>query len=167
MTNVKRKTAFILAALMLLVSLAACAPTAVTPEDPTPAPATEVPTEAPEDTPAPAETAAPAGEEIVLTKENFDEEIAGDTPILVDFWASWCGPCMQLAPIVEELAKLSDGSYRVGKVNVDEQIELAERFEISAIPLVIVFRNGEEVARNLGLTDRATLEALIESAKGE
>lgn len=130
-------------------------------ETPTETPtAAVVITEAPEVTPEP-------GREIVLTKYNFDEEIAGDTPILVDFWASWCGPCMMLAPTVEELARESDGSYRVGKVNIDEQLELMERFEISAIPLLIVFKNGEEVARNVGYMEKDQLIELIGSAKAE
>lgn len=116
-------------------------------------------TEAPEITPEPME-------EIVLTKDNFDAEIAGETPILVDFWASWCAPCMMLAQAVEELAKESDGSYRIGKVNVDEQLALSERFEISAIPLLIVFKNGEEVERSVGYMEKEQLLALIESAKG-
>ena len=111
--------------------------------------------------PAESETAEPADSEIVLTKENFDAEIAGDTPILVDFWATWCGPCMQLAPIVEEFANESDGSYRVGKINVDEQPLLTQRFGIEAIPTLIVFQNGEEIARFVGLTDKAKLAELV------
>lgn len=116
-------------------------------------------TAAPTAEPTPALT--PEDKEIVLTKANFDEMIAGDTPILVDFWASWCAPCMKLAPIVEELANESDGSYRVGKVNVDEQPELAARFEVSGIPLLIVFKNGEEVARSMGLVGKDRLVELI------
>ncbi len=109
----------------------------------------------------------PAGEkaEITLTKENFDEAIAGGTPILVDFWASWCGPCMRLAPTVEEIAKASDGSYRVGKVNVDEQPELAARYDVTAIPRLIVFKNGGIVDEHLGLTDRETIMKMLDGAK--
>jgi thioredoxin 1 len=72
---------------------------------------------------------------------------------------------MMLAPIVEELARESDGSYRIGKVDIDEQLELMDRFEISAIPLLIVFKNGEEVARHVGYMEKEELIALIESAK--
>ncbi len=164
MTNVKRKTAFILAALMLLVSLAACAPTAVTPEDPTPAPATEVPTEAPEDTPAPAETAAPAGEEIVLTKENFDDEIAGDTPILVDFWASWCGPCRMLSPILDKLSdEYTDVTFY--KVNTDEEPQLAGHFQINSIPTVMLAKNQKIVDQFVGYIPEEQVRAHIEGAK--
>ena len=163
--KIKKLTALALAVLTAVL-FAACAPAGTKingRQEPTEVPATEAPeniiTEAPEITPEPME-------EIVLTKDNFDAEIAGETPILVDFWASWCAPCMMLAPAVEELAKESDGSYRIGKVNVDEQLALSERFEISAIPLLIVFKNGEEVARSVGYMEKEQLLALIESAKG-
>ena len=81
--------------------------------------------------------------ELELTLDNFDAEIGKSTPILVDFWAAWCGPCRMLSGVIQQLANDSDGSYRVGKVNVDEQPELAKRFGIASIPTVILFRNGE------------------------
>ena len=99
--------------------------------------------------------------EITLTKENFDAEIGGDTPILVDFWASWCGPCRMLMPTIEQLAKEADGKYRVGKVNVDEQGELAMRFGIQSIPTLIVFKNGEEVSRALGVRPKGAILEML------
>lgn len=119
--------------------------------------------------PEPVQTTAPATaepeeiirEEIVLTKENFDEYINGELPILVDFWADWCGPCMKLAPTVEEIAAESDGSYLVGKVNIDEQPELAARFGVNAIPTVIVFQNGKEIKRSVGLVSKEALLDLL------
>ena len=71
--------------------------------------------------------------ELELTLDNFDAEIGKSTPILVDFWAAWCGPCRMLSGVIQQLANDSDGSYRVGKVNVDEQPELAKRFGIASI----------------------------------
>ena len=88
--------------------------------------------------------------EIELSLDNFDTEIAKDTPILVDFFANWCGPCKMLAGTIEQLAKESDGSYRVGKVNVDDQPELAARYNVMNIPTLIVFKNGEAVNKNVG-----------------
>ena len=131
----KKTAALALAILFFALCFSGCAAFGKGSET-TAAPAEETTPEAtqataPETTPGTAEN-----KEIVLTKDNFDEMIAGDTPILVDFWASWCGPCMKLAPLLEQLANESDGSYRVGKVNVDEQSELSERFEVSAIPLL-------------------------------
>ena len=89
--------------------------------------------------------------ELELTLDNFDAEIGKSTPILVDFWAAWCGPCRMLSGVIQQLANESDGSYRVGKVNVDEQPELAKRFGIASIPTVILFRNGEAVQRQMGV----------------
>lgn len=99
--------------------------------------------------------------EIILTSENFDREIAGETPILVDFWASWCGPCRMLAPTIEQLAKESDGSYRVGKVNVDDEGDIAARFGIQSIPTLIVFKNGEEVKRSLGVKPKGAILEML------
>ena len=99
--------------------------------------------------------------EITLTKENFDAEIGGETPILVDFWASWCGPCKMLMPIIDQIAKEADGKYKVGKVNVDEQGELAMRYGIQSIPTLIVFKNGEEVNRLLGVRPKGAILEML------
>ena len=99
--------------------------------------------------------------EIILTKDNFDAEINGDTPILVDFWASWCGPCRMLMPTIEQLAKEADGKYRVGMVNVDEQGELAMRFGVQSIPTLIVFKNGQEVNRSLGVRPKGAILEML------
>ena len=81
---------------------------------------------------------------ITLTKENFEAEaLKASVPVLVDFWASWCGPCRMVSPIVDEIAEESDGSYKVGKVNVDEQPELASQFGVMSIPTLLVLENGK------------------------
>ena len=81
---------------------------------------------------------------ITLTKEKFEAEaLKASVPVLVDFWASWCGPCRMVSPIVDEIAEESDGSYKVGKVNVDEQPELASQFGVMSIPTLIVLENGK------------------------
>lgn len=95
--------------------------------------------------------------EIELTLENFDSHIASQTPILVDFWAAWCGPCRMLAGTIEELANESDGSYKVGKVNVDEQPELAKRYGVMSIPTLIVFKNGEIIDKSVGVKPKAAI----------
>ena len=100
--------------------------------------------------------------EITITNKNFDQEVlASDKPVLVDFWATWCGPCRMLAPIIEEIAE-SRSDVKVGKVNVDEEGELAVRFGISSIPTVMVFKNGDIAAQSVGYRPRAEIEALLE-----
>ena len=100
--------------------------------------------------------------EITLTQENFEQEVLkSDKPVLVDFWATWCGPCRMLAPVIEEIAE-SRSDIKVGKVNVDDEGELAVRFGISSIPTVIVFKNGDIAAQAIGYRPRAEIEALLE-----
>ncbi len=87
---------------------------------------------------------------VTLTKDNFDQEVLkADKPVLVDFWASWCGPCMALAPTIDEIAQ-EQSEIKVGKVNVDDEGELARQFRVMSIPTLMVFKNGELVRREVG-----------------
>lgn len=97
--------------------------------------------------------------ELKLTKENFDEVIKSGEKTLVDFWAPWCGPCRMLGPIIEEIA--NEVPNQVGKVNVDEEEELAAKYGVSSIPTVIVFQNGKEVARTVGYQPKANFLKLL------
>lgn len=100
--------------------------------------------------------------EITLTGENFEKEVLkSDKPVLVDFWATWCGPCMMIAPILEEVAEEND-HIKVGKINVDEQAELARQFGIVSIPTLILFKDGKEVKKEIGLLSKAEIEQLID-----
>ena len=101
--------------------------------------------------------------EIVVTKENFETEVlSSELPVLVDFWADWCGPCRMVAPILEEMARDLEGKIKVGKVNVDEQGELAAMFGVSSIPTMIVFKDCKAVKGAVGARPRAQIEALLE-----
>ena len=100
--------------------------------------------------------------ELVITKDNFQAEVMeSKTPVLVDFWATWCGPCRMLSPIIDEIAKDKEGSLKVGKVNVDEQPELANAFRVSAIPTVILFKDGKAAGQFMGYMPKADVEAFI------
>ncbi len=100
-------------------------------------------------------------EPIVLTKDNFEEEVLkSDVPVLVDFWASWCGPCKMLSPIVEEVAKEAEG-FKVGKVETDDEMDLAAQYGISSIPCLIVFDGGKEVKRSVGLIPKEQVLKLV------
>lgn len=94
-----------------------------------------------------------------LTSENFDGEIASGK-VLVDFWASWCGPCKMLAPILEQLEK-EDTSIKICKVNVDEQPEISKRFGIMSIPTLLLFKDGKLADKQVGLTDLESLKEFI------
>ena len=90
--------------------------------------------------------------EIKLTKDNFETEVMQATlPVLIDFWAPWCGPCRMLAPAIEEIAEEYAGKIKVGKVNVDDEMELANAFHVSAIPTVVVMKDGKPVNVSQGL----------------
>lgn len=93
-----------------------------------------------------------------LTTETFDEQIgAADGPVLVDFWAEWCGPCKMIAPVLEELAGELDGQVSIAKLNVDEAPEVARRFEVMSIPTLIIFNDGEPAKRVIGAKGKAAL----------
>ncbi len=98
--------------------------------------------------------------EIILNKENFEREVINsDIPVLVDFWATWCGPCRMLAPEIEKLAKDYEGKVKVAKLNVDEELNVALRYNIDAIPQVFLFKNGQVVDKSIGY---ATKEELVQ-----
>lgn len=99
---------------------------------------------------------------INITNENFEAEVMNsEKPVLLDFWASWCGPCKMIAPIVHEIAD-ERADIKVGKVNVDEEMKLAMKFGISSIPTLIVIKNGKATAQSVGFISKGQILALLE-----
>ena len=98
--------------------------------------------------------------EVTITSENFESLKNGEQPLVVDFWATWCGPCQTMGPVVDELAQeLTD--VKVGKVNVDEQMVLAREYKVMSIPTFLVFKDGKVAERTLGVQEKSELERLI------
>ncbi len=99
---------------------------------------------------------------IVIDSGNFINEVLNsDKPVLVDFWASWCGPCRMLSPIVEEIADEYAGRIKVGKINIDEQPQLAARFNVASIPTLILFKNGKPVNMSVGVKPKRAIESML------
>ena len=103
---------------------------------------------------------------ITITKENFQSEVIESTvPVLVDFWAAWCGPCQMLSPVVDEIAA-AHPEIKVGKINVDEQPQLAQSFAVNAIPTLLVFKGGKVVQQFIGVQPKSTILAALTQKEG-
>ena len=100
--------------------------------------------------------------ELKITKDNFENEVLkSDIPVLIDFWATWCGPCRMMSPIVAELAEQCEGKAKICKVNVDEEPELATAFKVVSIPLFVVIKNGQVTGSVVGARPKEDLEGLL------
>ncbi len=101
-----------------------------------------------------------------LTDADFEEQVINSgEPVLVDFWAPWCGPCRQIAPMIDELASENEGSAKVVKVNIDESAEIAQKYGIMSIPTLIIFKGGEIAEKFVGAKPKAALQEALDAAK--
>lgn len=105
--------------------------------------------------------------EQIFTTENFEQEVLqSDLPVLVDFYADWCGPCKMMAPVIEKLAEELDGRVKVGKCNVDDNMRIAQKYNISGIPAFIVFKNGAPAANFVGAMSAVELKGKVDQVIG-
>ena len=101
--------------------------------------------------------------ELKITRENFENEVMkSDIPVLIDFWAPWCGPCRMMGPIMEQLAEEYEGKAKVGKVNVDEEGELSQAFGVMSIPTIVLVKDGKVVRQAVGARPKAEVEAMLQ-----
>lgn len=104
--------------------------------------------------------------ELKITAANFENEVLhSNKPVLLDFYADWCGPCKMLSPVLHEIAEEYAGTLKVGKINVDEQTELAKRFHVSSIPMLVLFKDGQPIAKSVGYRPKAEIAAMVNGAK--
>ena len=100
--------------------------------------------------------------EIILNKDNFESEVLkSDMPVLVDFWAAWCGPCKMLAPTIAELAEEYEGKVKVCKYNIDDDASVAIKYGIASIPTVLLFKDGDVANKTIGFVPKAEIEAML------
>lgn len=101
--------------------------------------------------------------ELKITRENFENEVMkSDIPVLIDFWAPWCGPCRMMGPIIEQLAEEYEGKVKVGKVNVDEEGELSQAFGVMSIPTIVLVKDGKVVKQAVGARPKTEVEAMLQ-----
>ena len=101
--------------------------------------------------------------ELKITRENFENEVMkSNIPVLIDFWAPWCGPCQMMGPIIEQLAEEYEGKAKVGKVNVDEEGELSQAFGVMSIPTMVLVKDGKIVKQAVGARPKAEVEAMLQ-----
>ena len=105
------------------------------------------------------------GKEIELTEKNFEQEVLkSDIPVLVDFWATWCGPCRMVAPVIEEISEEYKDKVKVGKLNVDDNPSLAAKYKVMSIPTLMLFKGGTVVDHVIGAQGKAQIKAMIDKA---
>ena len=101
--------------------------------------------------------------ELKITRENFENEVMkSNIPVLIDFWAPWCGPCRMMGPIIEQLAEEYEGKAKVGKVNVDEEGELSQAFGVMSIPTIVLVKDGKVVKQAVGARPKTEVEAMLQ-----
>lgn len=102
--------------------------------------------------------------ELIITESNFEQEVVNsDVPVLLDFWAPWCGPCKMLLPIVDEIASEYEGKIKVGKVNTDENMSLSSQFQITSIPCLIIFKNGKPINKLVGFRPKNDIKKELDN----